>query len=158
METLAAHLQWSSWDESDPSRSDPSRSEAGEGQAVVTTWHSATFDLAGLGSDLAGRGSDLARRGSEALEASEATSARVDHVGAGHVGTGHMGAGRVGTGHMGAGHVSTGRVLLLDLLGMESGSVWVNGFQIANYNLAAANCSVERMPRCGASPVAESEP
>eukprot|EP00966_Prymnesium_polylepis_P079323 1838251-Prymnesium_polylepis.1 len=41
---------------------------------------------------------------------------------------------------------------------MQSGSAWVNGVQVANYNLAAANCSVTRMPRCGASPVAASSP
>ena len=34
----------------------------------------------------------------------------------------------------------------------------MNGFLVANYNLAAANCSVPRMPRCGASPVPATSP
>lgn len=48
--------------------------------------------------------------------------------------------------------------ILLDLLGMEGGMAWVNGFLVAVYNLAAANCSVPRMDRCGASPVNATSP
>jgi hypothetical protein len=51
-----------------------------------------------------------------------------------------------------------GAVVLLDLHGLGAGRVWVNGWLAANYNLALSNCSVPRMPRCGATPVSDDSP